>query len=135
MSDTITAPEAQTVAPKVSVGLATKVGYILGIIASILSGVVVAIEGLPENTSEASIIVTLIVAAAGAFIRTNDGRMKQAAAAVAAQPSQAVVDEDAISDHEVDEIPIEDLPTDDEELGTNEFTPEPETAIHPDVPR
>ncbi len=75
-----TDPIINAPAVHIPVGLASKIGWGLGLLANVAGVLLLALEGLPDDASESSIIVTLILAGSAAIIRVNDGRQKQAAA-------------------------------------------------------
>lgn len=78
---------------KVPIGLATQVGYALGVVQIIAAALIPIIDGLPKDASTASIIVALVLGATTVITRVNDGRQKQAAAAYADAPSPAQRDD------------------------------------------
>lgn len=101
-------PQSPPAPPVIPVGIATKVGYALGLVASLASALVLALEGLPSDASEATVLVTLIAAAAASIIRVNDGRMKQAATAIAAQPQTVTQAEFVAFDPDLDDPELDD---------------------------
>lgn len=88
-------PEPAINVPKVDVpvGLATKVGYALGVIQIACAVLIPIIDGIPDDASTASIMVALVLGATTVITRVNDGRQKQAAAIYLDVPSPMRMDD------------------------------------------
>lgn len=93
MSDPIPAPEFQVPRVNIPKGLATQVGYFLGVAQLVIAALIPIIADLPENPEITGLIAALILGANAVVKGVNDGRQRQAAAIYRDVPSPQQMDD------------------------------------------
>ncbi len=99
----VPAPEVAVPSVKIPKGLATKVGYFLGLAQLIIAALVPLVADLPENPELSGLIAALVLGANAVVKGVNDGRQKQAAAIYQDLPSPAQLD-DFSGENDLDEF-------------------------------
>jgi len=90
----IPAPEFEVPRVNIPKGLATKVGYILGIVQLVIAALIPIIADIPANPEITGLIAALILGANAVVKGVNDGRQRQAAAIYRDIPSPFQTDGD-----------------------------------------
>ena len=82
-------PTSEFTVPRVNIpkGLATKVGYILGVVQLITAALIPIIADIPDNPEITGLIAALILGANAVVKGVNDGRQRQAAEIYRSVPS------------------------------------------------
>lgn len=93
MSDPIPAPEFAVPRVNIPKGLATKVGYFLGLAQLIIAALIPIVADIPDNPEIVGLIAALILSANAVVKGVNDGRQRQAAAIYRDVPSPLQMDD------------------------------------------